>query len=67
MQVEKGVVEATPRDVVVVGAGQAGLAVAYHLARAGADVLLVDESEQVGDSWDFRSLTSLPRPDGKCI
>jgi len=29
-------------DVIVVGAGPAGAAAAYHLTRRGADVLLVD-------------------------
>ena len=29
-------------DVIVVGAGQAGLAVAYHLAREGAHFLILD-------------------------
>ncbi|MBV9544351.1 MAG: FAD-dependent oxidoreductase, partial [Chloroflexi bacterium] len=33
------------RDVVVVGAGPGGSATAYFLARAGADVLLVDKAE----------------------
>jgi len=32
-------------DVVVVGAGPAGAATAFHLARHGADVLLLDKSE----------------------
>ena len=38
---------AAPRDadVIVVGAGPAGSATAYHLARAGHDVLLLEKSE----------------------
>ena len=40
----------TPRscDIVVVGAGVAGLAAAVHLARAGRDVQLVDAGDDVG-------------------
>lgn len=41
-------------DTVVIGAGQAGLATAYHLARAGVDALVLDENERVGDSWRRR-------------
>ena len=42
------------RDVVVVGAGQAGLAAGYHLARRDADVVLLDGADRVGDSWRRR-------------
>jgi len=42
------------RDVVVVGAGQAGLALGYHLTRAGVDVLLFERAERVGASWARR-------------
>lgn len=42
-------------DVAVVGAGQAGLAVGYHLQRAGLvpgdDFVLVDASDRPGGSW----------------
>jgi putative flavoprotein involved in K+ transport len=41
-------------DVLVVGAGQAGLALAYHLQRRGRQVLLVDRNERIGDSWRAR-------------
>src|SRR5438045_3051117 len=46
----------TRADVLVVGAGPAGSAAAYHLARRGVDVLLVDKAvfprEKVcGDGW----------------
>jgi putative flavoprotein involved in K+ transport len=41
-------------DVLVVGAGQAGLALAYHLHRRGRQVLLVDRNERIGDSWRAR-------------
>ncbi len=38
-------------DVLVIGAGFAGLAAARTLAKAGLDVLVVDEEEAVGGSW----------------
>ena len=41
-------------DVLVVGAGPAGLAVAACLRRRGMDVLLVDRGAAVGDSWRHR-------------
>ena len=41
-------------DVLVVGAGQAGLATGYFLQRAGVRFLLLDGSARVGDSWRRR-------------
>ena len=41
-------------DVLVVGAGPAGLAVAACLRRRGVDVLVVDRGAAVGDSWRRR-------------
>ena len=41
-------------DTVVIGAGQAGLAVGYYLARQGCDFLILDAKERVGDSWRQR-------------
>jgi len=38
-------------DVVIIGAGQAGLAMGYYLQRAGLDYLIVDANAQVGGSW----------------
>ena len=38
-------------DVLVVGAGHGGLAVAHDLVRAGREVLLLDAHARVGDSW----------------
>ena len=36
---------------VVVGAGQAGLSTAYHLARRGEDYVVLDAHDRVGDNW----------------
>jgi putative flavoprotein involved in K+ transport len=41
-------------DVLVIGAGQAGLAVGYHLQRAGMRFLLVDAAAEIGASWRDR-------------
>ena len=41
-------------DVLIVGAGHGGLAVAHDLVRAGRDVLLVDAHQRVGDAWRSR-------------
>ena len=41
-------------EVVVVGGGQAGLAVGYHLARGGRRFVILDAGERVGDSWRKR-------------
>jgi putative flavoprotein involved in K+ transport len=41
-------------DVVVIGAGQAGLAVAYHLRQAGLRFLVVDAAAEVGAAWRHR-------------
>lgn len=45
-------------DVVVIGAGQAGLAAAFHLRRAGyapdRDFVVLDHSPRPGGAWQFR-------------
>jgi putative flavoprotein involved in K+ transport len=38
----------------VIGGGQAGLSVAYHLARRGLPCLIVDASDRIGDTWRRR-------------
>ena len=42
------------RDAVVVGGGISGLAVGFHLARAGFGVTLLEGSERVGGALDTR-------------
>jgi putative flavoprotein involved in K+ transport len=41
----------TPYDVLVVGAGQAGLAAGYHLKRAGLSFAILESAADVGGSW----------------
>lgn len=41
-------------DVLVIGAGQAGLAAGYHLKRAGLDFTVLDGADRVGDVWRRR-------------
>ena len=41
-------------DTVIIGAGQAGLALGYYLQRAGRRFVIVDAAERVGDSWRRR-------------
>ncbi|MEE2034544.1 flavin-containing monooxygenase [Rhodococcus chondri] len=38
-------------DTVVIGAGQAGLSVGYHLARKGRRFVIVDAHSRIGDNW----------------
>ena len=41
-------------DVVVIGAGQAGLAIGYFLARAGRRFLIVDGADSIAAAWRSR-------------
>ena len=41
-------------DVLVIGAGQAGLTVGYYLRQAGVRFLIVDAADQVGSAWGKR-------------
>src|SRR5215471_15276937 len=62
-------------DVVVIGAGQAGLSVGYYLARKGIRFVILDGAQRIGDVWRkrwdslrlftparFDSLVGLPFP-----
>jgi len=41
-------------EAVVVGAGQAGLAIGYHLKKAGVRFTIVDAGTQIGQVWRSR-------------
>jgi putative flavoprotein involved in K+ transport len=41
-------------DTVVIGGGQAGLAMGYHLARQGRRFVILDAEERTGDAWRKR-------------
>ncbi len=41
-------------EVVIIGAGQAGLAAGYHLARRGIEFLILEDHDRIGDNWRTR-------------
>jgi putative flavoprotein involved in K+ transport len=41
-------------QTIVIGGGQAGLSVGYHLAKRGLQFLIVDANPQIGDAWRNR-------------
>jgi putative flavoprotein involved in K+ transport len=41
-------------ETLIIGGGQAGLSVGYHLAQQGRPFLILDASERIGDSWRQR-------------
>jgi putative flavoprotein involved in K+ transport len=41
-------------DTVIVGAGQAGLAMGYYLAAQGCDFVMVDGHKRIGEAWRRR-------------
>jgi putative flavoprotein involved in K+ transport len=41
-------------QTVVIGGGQAGLSVGYHLARRGVSFVILDASARIGDTWRHR-------------
>src|SRR4051812_13744974 len=44
----------TRLDTVIIGGGQAGLALGHHLQRAGRRFVILDAADRVGDSWRHR-------------
>ena len=46
--------EAESIETLIIGAGQAGLSVGYHLARRGAPFVILDGNQRIGDSWRRR-------------
>lgn len=62
-------------EAIIIGGGQAGLATAYYLLRAGVDILVLDDQEDAGGAWrhvwpsmtlfstaEFSSLPGKPMP-----
>jgi putative flavoprotein involved in K+ transport len=45
---------AAPLDVLVIGGGQAGLAMGYHLAQTGLRFEIIDAGARVGQAWRSR-------------
>jgi putative flavoprotein involved in K+ transport len=41
-------------STVIIGAGQAGLSAGYYLKKISSDFVILDEEEQIGDSWRKR-------------
>jgi len=41
-------------DTVIIGAGQAGLSVGYHLAKRGRAFVILERHARIGDSWRMR-------------
>src|SRR5690606_35606169 len=41
-------------DVIVIGGGQAGLATGYQLQRRGADFVILEAHDRIGESWRRR-------------
>jgi len=41
-------------DTIVIGGGQAGLAVGYHLAKRAVPFLILDANQRIGDAWRNR-------------
>ena len=46
--------EAERYGTVIIGGGQAGLAVGYHLARRGQRFVILEAGDRIGDSWRHR-------------
>lgn len=53
-RVPAAVVSPERHPVVVIGGGQAGLSVGYHLKRRGVDHVILDGAERIGDIWRNR-------------
>ena len=63
-----GIKEVERVDTIVIGGGQAGLSVGYHLARRNVQFIIVEANDRIGDSWrkrwDSLKLFSPARFDG---
>ena len=50
----RGIYEPERVETIIIGGGQAGLSVGYHLARRGRRFLVLEANDHVGDSWRNR-------------
>lgn len=68
MEMKIGTAEPERINTVIIGAGQAGLSVGYHLAKRGRAFLILESNARIGDSWrtrwDSLRLFSAARFDG---
>ena len=46
--------QAERHETIIVGGGQAGLSVGYHLHKQGRPFVILDGNERIGDSWRTR-------------
>src|SRR5438093_1278490 len=46
-------------DTIVIGGGQAGLAVGYYLKKQGRPFVILDANERIGGSWRTRTWSAL--------
>lgn len=54
IQTDRGEMMTQRTDTVVIGGGQAGLVVGYHLQQRGIDHVILDDRERTGDAWRSR-------------
>src|SRR5215813_5658668 len=55
VRTEDAKMETTERiDTVVIGAGQSGLSVGYHLAGTGVKFVILEADDRIGDTWRRR-------------
>src|ERR1700745_3055082 len=52
-------------DVLVIGGGQAGLAMGYHLAQSGRAFQIVDAGAEIGPVWRSRGGSRRLSPSGR--
>jgi putative flavoprotein involved in K+ transport len=48
-------------DVVIIGAGQAGLATAYYFQQMGVSTLLLEAASTIGEVWRGRTFFGTPQ------
>jgi putative flavoprotein involved in K+ transport len=51
---ERSIRDAERIETVVIGGGQAGLSVGYHLSKRGLPFVILDAQQRVGDAWRAR-------------